>query len=456
MKNRLALLLAISALILLRSAVYSASGPMVVGRDGTILKVHAGKYGELFPEGVDAASEHSVLALDVFSASGMERVLVPTSESRDAENISALYFGKDSGLTYLLWEGLVSGAHPFVNLASFDGSQWSDVIQIAGNVYADKGAARFVIVPESDPIPKSGSSEAPSKRTVIYVTWQEESPSGGSENYFVPIVLEDGKYVGWRHVIKLDDLVSAQDRRLVGGSTMVSVFDPNLQSVSVLQPSSKGNAIVVGFIDNNTGKFVTLEFEMLPLALGALVETVKEQLLAFSETTNSVDALISRIRGTIFLAGSDFHPSVLEYLADQVAGLLAEHSTVASAVAPPVLDKAGIAMVQIGARVRRKGLVDLEPLDIIALGQTPTGGSPYHYLKVSLVVERNAPEVEGHATLFLSRTGDQALVAWTVDSVAFYRETEGEAWRETHQIELREGFDEEVVYRILSERTLNR
>lgn len=447
--------------LLLPGFAAAEAGPMVVGNQGTILKVHSGSYGELFHDGNESPSENSVLALDVLRPSGLERFLVPTTGNRELEEISALYFGKDSGLTYLLWEGLVNGAHPFVNLASFDGSQWSDVIAIAGSVFADKGSADLVIVPESDPVPKAAHSDMPSKRTVIYVVWKEITPSGGGEDFLVPIILEDGEYIGWRQVFNLSDLLHSADGLADNhgkghGGRPLAALDPNLEDILKIQPSAKGNAIVVGFISLETGQFVTLEFEMLPLALSAMAERVKELIIHYSESSTTVEDLISQVQTGILNDGSEFHPSILEYLANQLADLLSEHSSVAAATAPSVLDKTGVYMIGVGARVRRKGLVDLEPLGIYSLGQTSSGEPPYHYLKVSKVAEREAPEVDGKASLFLSRTGDHALVAWTAESKVYYRETEGAAWGERQSVELRDGLDQETVHGILFQRTLNR
>lgn len=446
-------LLTSGALLLAGSS--AAEGPMVVGEDGTILKVHSGTYGELFPDDGGVSPKNSVLALDVLRPSETERILVPNTDSRESESISALYFGKDSGLTYLLWEGLVSGAHPFLNLASFDGTNWSDVIPIAGSVYADKGPADLAIIPESDTLPKSASPvEIPSKRTVIYVAWQEIAPSGGGEYFLVPIILEDGEYIGWRQVFNLSKLLDDADEHKTLPPR--SVLDPNLLSILTIQPSARGNAIVVGFISHETGRFVTLEFEMLPLALSAISERVKSLILLHAETSETVDELILEVQSSLLNEGSEFHPSVLEYLANQLGELLSGYSTVAAATVPTVLDKAGVYAINVGARVRRKGLVDLEPLGIFELGQNPTGGAPFHYLKVSLVAEREAPVVEGPATLFLSRTGDHAIVVWSTESEVFYQETQGENWGDTQRVELRDGLGRDDVYRILSERTMNR
>lgn len=457
MRNSLHLvtLVAVSLLASLSPALAETGPLMAVGPSGTIMKLHGGVYGELFPDASETEPGNNVLALDIMGPAGTERLLVPETSSQDAESIFALYFEKGSGLTYLLWEGLINGVHPFLNLVSFDGIQWSDVIPIAGSVYANKGSAQLIILPDNDFKSKASSVENfPSSRTTIYVAWQEDGPAGG-EDFLVPIILEDGRYIGWHRVFDLSKLREGGIPSSSKALDLRSVMDPNLQDMLRVQPSARGGAIVVGFISHSTGKFVTLEFEMLPLAWSIMTERVKDLISQNAETSSTIEDLVTRVQDAILEVGADFHPSILEYLANQIRDLLEQHS-VTSAVAPHVLEKAGIMMLDIGARVRRKGLVDLEPLGIFPLGRTPTNDDFFHYLKVSLVAERDAPEVEGPATLFLSRTGDHALVVWTVESVVYYRETEGDIWGETQRVELRKGLSQDDVYRILSERTMNR
>lgn len=429
---------------------------MVVGSGGTIQKLQNGTFGELFPDSSEISSQNSVLALDVISSSGVRRLLVSGTENLDAERVSALHFEKGAELTYLLWEGVVNSVHPFLNLASFDGDQWSEVIPIAGSVYAEKGIADLVIIPENSVAQKTASIPGvPTNRTVIYVSWKEISPVGG-DNFVVPIILEDGEYIGWRQVFNLSDFLDTApgNRHELPPSLGL---DSNYQNMLAIQPSAKGSTVVIGFINDETGRFITLELEMLPLALSVLRQRLTDILIEYSETSTSVPELIEQTQTALMREGGDFHLSVLEYLANRLAELLSEHSTVAAAVAPANLEKIGAAYLDIGARVRRKGLIDLEPLGIFSLGRESHGREAFHhYLKVSLVVERDAPAVEGPATIMLSRTGENALVVWSDENAVYYRETQGELWEEATTVELKDGLDQETVYKILSERTLNR
>jgi hypothetical protein len=247
-----------------------------------------------------------VLALDILGPTGTERLLVPGTNSQDTESIFALYFEVGSGLTYLLWEGLVNGVHPFLNLVSFDGAQWSDVITIAGSVYADKGSAQLIILPESDTKPKTaGVAGFPTSRTTIYVAWQEDGPIG-SEDFLVPIILEDGRYMGWHRVFDLSKLAEGGVPSSSKDLDLRSVMDPNLQDMLRLQPSGRGGAIVLGYISHSTGKFVVLEFEMLPLALSVMAERVKDLISENAETSSTIEDLVTRVQAAILEVGADF------------------------------------------------------------------------------------------------------------------------------------------------------
>lgn len=436
-------------------ALAQENGLMVIAEEGAVMKVTAGLYGELFPSGVEANADSSVLALDLFNSEGNQRYLVPATEDYYSETPEVLHYEKASHLTYLLWEGLQSGLHPVLYLTSFDGYQWSEPLQIRASIFADKTNASFVVVPDSPNLAASTEAASMERRTVIYVVWSEETGNAG-DDYVVPIILQGGEYIGWHRTVSISDLLAKAGPMLGIAPFNPPDSDPNLGNLLRMQASSRSNAVVVGMVDSRSGQLVTLELEMLPVELDAFAERVKQSIAELGATSESVDELVARVRASMMEGGSDFHRGMLSYLADQIESLLREHSTVAAAVAPAAIDKAGIHIIAVGARARSKGLVDREPLEILTFGQAPSGGEPYHHLKVSIIGHWLIPQVDGEATLFLSRTGNEALVAWNDGDNVVYRETEGVSWSDPQWIEFREGLDQQTAYSILANRTLNR
>lgn len=437
--------------LLLAAALVSGAGIAepsytVVASEGRIHQLRQGLYSELFPDGHEADPEAVVLALDVVGDGQAERFLVPGTEDHFSEKPSALHYARASAATYLLWESLVNGLHPFLHLVAFDGVAWSDVIDITGNVFADKASAELVIVPEPKPEKSTRLLESAQGRSVIYVVWQEISPSG-AQKYLVPIILQNGVYIGWHDSLKLSWLVSGD---------LKTDTAADLESMLRIQPSSKDNTIVVGFSDSSTGRLVTLEVELLPQALSAIAARVEELVLELADSSISVYHLAKKVQSAIMTFDDDFHRSTLEYLATELESQILEQGSVTAAVAPGIPEKFGLHMIGAGARVRSKGLIDTEPRSIIQMGQTRDGGGPYHHLKVSVLADREPPEVGGAAVLFLSSTGREALVAWEEEDGIAFRETEGDRWGEAQMVSLSAELDKQDVYRILADRTLNR
>jgi hypothetical protein len=424
---------------------------MVVAAGGTIHKLIKGTYSELFPDGFEG-EESSVLALEVLRPGSAEILLVPTTEDYHAEMPAALHYEKRSNTTYVLWEGLVNGLHPFLHLAGFDGETWSQPISLTGNVFADKVHADLVILPEAEVNKSSALVESAVDRSVIYVTWLEENP-GKTDKYLVPIILQGGLYLGWHDSLRLSELVSDPTD---GNRRARQLVDADVENLLRLQPSARNNAVVIGFTAPSTGRLVTVEVELLPQALSAMASRVSDLVRQNGQLSSSVNELAESVRTAMMEFGQDFHRGTLEYLADEIEALLREHSSVAAAVAPGIPEKLGVHIIHIGARVRAKGLIDSEPRQIITMGQTREGDGPYHHLKVSVVADREAPEAGGPAVLFLSSTGLEALLAWEEDGSIVFRETDGEEWSDPQKVELREDLDKQTVYRVLADRTLNR
>jgi len=392
-----------------------------------------------------------VLALDIMDQGRTERLLVPGTENLSAESPAALHYDRQSHTTFVLWQGLINGLHPFLHLAGYNGQAWSEPLDITGNVFADKGSAELVILTEPELNKESQLLESATNRAVIYVAWQEVTPVE-TQNYLVPIILQNGVYLGWHESFRLSSLVP-NDPETRGS---LSRPDAGLENLLRIQPSTKDQAVLLGFTDPDTGRVVTLEIEVLPQALSVLAARVETLILQYAQNSKSLKEIADKLRVSILQYNQDFHRSTLDYLADQIEALLLEHSSIAAAVAPGMLEKFGLHITHIGSRVRAKGLIGPEVTEIIKMGQTRAGGGPFHHLKVSIVANREGPLVGGPAVLFLSSTGLEALVAWEEEEGIAFRETEGADWGERQMVGLSGDLTKQEVYRILADRTLDR
>ena len=443
-------LILIPGLLLLTFTTAAAQQPdILVGPEGTVVQLRSGPYGELFPEGSETHPENLVLALDVQRSDSSERLLVPRTESFTPETSATLLYEKSADVVYLLWEGLYNSIHPILYLTNFDGAQWAEVIEIAGGVFASKGHPQLVVSRDSSvPMKTEGAPAAFTDRAVMHVVWWEEG-AVGSYKRFAPLVFQDGIFLGWN---PLRNLASFS---LKSGDGIA--VDPNIENALRIQPGSKSNAAVIGFLNHETGRLITLEVETLPRELSRLAEEVSVLILEIGPECTSPEDLGERIRSAVLELGVDFHPGSLSYIADQVRAMIAEeHGELSAEGIVDFSEKMGAHIIHMGVRMKSNGLDSAEATEIIEIGQSGSGGGPYHHLKVSLLSDREPPEVGGAATLYLSRSGQDVLVVWDEDGSVCYRESEGDEWSDLQSIELSEDLDRDTVYQILAERILNR
>lgn len=442
------LFVAVVLVLLPFAAAWAQQSPIVVGPDGAVMQLRNGSYGELFPEGnaIDPAS--MVLALDVLRSESSERLLVPGTESFTAESSATLLYEKRADVVYLLWEGLYNTIHPFLYLTSFNGEQWAEVIEIAGGVFSSKGHPQLVVSRDGLPTKAEEGSGTFTDRAIMHVVWWEQG-AVGSFKRFAPLVFQDGIFLGWNPL------------RNLGGFLLKSgdgvAVDPNIENALCIQIGSKSAAVVIGFLNHETGRLVTLEVETLSRELSQLAEQISDLILAIGPESETPEELGARIRSAVLEMGDDFHPVSLTYIANQAQVMIAqEEGDLTAARILDISEKMGAYIIHLGVRFKNNGLDSSEPAEIIEIGQTSSGGGPYHHLKVSILSDREPPEVGGEATLYLSRTGRDVLVAWDDDDSVCYRESEGGGWGEVRSIELRDGLDRDTVHRILAERILSR
>ncbi len=413
---------------------------LVLGSDGTVFRLHEGTYGKLFPEGTAAEADNPVLALDILRADGVvERRLVPGTASADPDSSSSVVFERNLGV-YVLWETLFNGLHPQLHLTSFDGAEWSEVIEIANGPFSHKGSPQLVVTRE-----RSRYLDIAAHRTVLHVTWWEETADAVLKRY-APIFIEGGSYIGWSPVIDLAGFVAENGEELLPDVA-------GLESALSLQPGKNDRTVVVGFLNPRTHSLSTVEIEVLPAALGRIADGARAHIVILGNAVRSHGELAQGVGEKMIELGGDFHQATLSYMVNEVVSAVAvAPEELTSGGIESIADKARAHIVILGSQFGPDGLVNLGQPQILEIGQAPGGGGPYHYIKVSVVSDRLAPEVGGPAELFLSESGQSLIVSWEDEGRIHYLESTEEGWSELSMIDLTEDLDRETAYRMLAER----
>lgn len=457
---------ALFALLLGASALHAAGSAPVLAKSGDIYQITVGSYAELFPEGAEASADAQVLRLEARRGSGsVEHYLVPGSGADDGDKTPSLFFDASTGKLYVVWSSSNESTLTRINLATFDGSEWSDTIEVSGNIYSDKSAPRLAVTHDRFELAEGDSDES-STRTVLHVVWSEDTTDGEKVMYG-PVVLIDGELAStWRRVHRLNDYVS-QD--LIDDPFDAEVVD-ELVTAPTVDAGAEPNAVVIGFADSDSGAFVQLELSTPAVELSELAGSLADHLNGTNlcermeaEGSSAITSVASAARGHIVLVGRRIRSRVLTPLADDVKQLLVDG-------AADLCEKDGLVgvsnaarghIVLVGARSQAGDLLEETTAGdshiLLAAAQPVGDGYVQHLARLQVKSERAAPAIgSGQPTIFVSPKGTGAVVVWESGSSLAYVETatdaEDAAWSESFTLLLGENLSRSEAYSILHER----
>lgn len=429
----------------------------VVGNRGELLQLRSGTYGELFAEGTEASTDASVLALDVTLGSENHRLLVPGTEGFLPETSTRLIHDESSGVSYLLWESLVNGIHPLIHLVAWDGESWSEVREITGSVFSDKGHPQLIVTRDSYDLGEGERFD----RTVLHVFWWEEGGDGVEKRY-APVVIENGSFLETQVVRDLSTFFA-------DGSAFGPGIDPNaegldgvggygwgLEKVVRLQPGPKAEATVLGFLDPRGTTLTSLQIEVLPQELSRLAGQIEAAVDSLPENA-AKPAIEQAIQRTLEEAGGDFLPGTLEVLLQDLIATLLDHDPAEDARG--LREKLGARAVIVGMKMGANGLEDQRPTRLVEIERD---GDFIHHLEITHVAAWPVPPevVDGEAEgvrLFLSRSGASALVASPSEEGVSYRVTlDDGSWSEPALLTLGEALDLDGAMALLERKALAR
>ena len=458
---------ALLALLLGTGALHATGSAPVLGKSGDIYQVTVGTYGELFPDGTEATEDAEVLRLEARRGSGtVEHHLVPGSETDDSDKTPSLSFDASTGQLYVVWSSNSDSTLTRINLASFDGSEWSDTIEVSGNIFSTKSAPRVAVTHDRFEL-AGGTSGESSTRTVLHVVWSEETADGEKAMY-APVVLIDGELAStWRRVHRLNDYVSQE--------LIDEPFDgevpANLLKAPSVDAASEANAVVVGFADSDSGAFVQLELSTPAVELAELADSLADHLNSTdlcekieNEEENALTSVAEAARIHVVLVGRRIRSRALAPLASDAKQMLIERaeSLCAEGGLTSVTSAARIHVVLVGARSQEGDLLEEttggDGHVLLAAAQPVGDDYVQHLARLQVKSERAAPTIgDGQPKIFVSPNGTGAVVVWEGETSMTYVETVSGAstdagWSETFSLQIGDDLSRSEAYSILRER----
>ncbi len=358
----------------------------------------------------------------------------------------------------MVWVSQVNALNSVLMLASFDGTNWGAPIRITGNPFSSKTAPQLAVTRDSFSITGSDGNPATRHRTIVHVVWEEQTASGNADVLYTPVILEEGTYLGLAPVYNLNDMAG----RVPFGSSF-SPPDALVQS-PVLQSGRDTRTLVVAFASAETRAVSAVEIDILPEEISLLAEGCRANIIDLGHTLypGHLQVLADKAVAGIVSQGTAFHADIVHYISSQIHDLiLANRGTDPSDLAS-LSENARANIIDLGSRLSGRGLRDSNALDkalvesiVSVTGQDPT--TPSNLIHFRVASNRPAPQIGPTGTqVFLSETGDDAIVAWTDSGKVFYLQSQGAGWSNQKQINLTGSLDAPQAFDILKQRARSR
>lgn len=418
------------ALLAVSIPVAGQGSDAALGDDGALYLAVAGSYSELFPGGTDAAPGSAVLALDVL-APGESRVrrLVPGSEGAATDLSPVVVFEPSSGTAYVLWESRRASGSSAILLAGLRGDDWIGAVELSGDAAPLKRAPSVLITRSEFPRPTVTEGQVLQGRTVLHVVWWEQTGNGDAAVQYTPVVMENGTYIGWNPVFRLDRL--DPNEALPG-----PVTGSELHRSPALSPGLDVHTAIIAFTNPRTGRLLTVQARVLPGELGLLADRIPDAVVAagYSDGPDRLENIRGILRSHVIEIGSRFNPGVIGHFADAVvAAAEVVHEADPDLPLRALGDDLRSHVIEIGAHmlgdVGRPALAKASRVLEVRAGdaeQSPEAVSNLVHLRV--VRDMPAPEVgSGTVRVYVSEDGERLLVSWRDEDGVTYRESLSEA-----------------------------
>jgi hypothetical protein len=422
----------------------------ILGSNGEIFQLQLGLKSAILPASQGPDTHLAVLEISRRDGS-TERFVVPgTGQGQDIESAATVLFEPATETLFIVWESRVNFIHSVLKMVSFDGTAWSDVISLRGGWVTPRSTPTIAITRGEYPS-LDGSTSV--HRTILHMTWWESTPDG-DEVLYAPIILENGGFVEVQ-----DSLVLAQVPTVGEADPAFGLVSEALLHSPDIRPARDADSVIIGFADAGSGLFRTVEVHAIPGQLSGFADRLRSRIVEFSTTELQPLQRAELAWSEISLLGANLHPSVRDYIARGVFDYLVDSES-----------------PQDNPELLAEGVRRL----VIEIGDSATGGSlmsfndalrsrivefdshsgerqtPSHVFTVRPTSERAAPLTpEAPTSLYLSPTGQQALVAWEEEGGISYIETTADGWTEGVTLRFGASLTQAIARQILSERANN-
>lgn len=434
---------ALSALFAATPALATATPtPVELGSDGTIYRLWAGTFGELFgPDNLAVPGDVPVLALDIVApGESLVRHLVPGTEGPESETSAALLFDRSSSSAHVVWNArtVASLTTSRLQLRSLAPEGWSELIELSGGSQTEKSALRLALTSDDYAATVAGVATRIPRR-ILHLIWVE-TVAAVPHAYYSPVVFANGRYLGWNPVVALDEISTPDPLE-----PQLAPAPAALRAAPTLVASPTGK-VTASFVHSQSHHLVAVDVQALPGELGELAEMARGhivELAAIFGPENRAE-LAALARGHIVELAGDFHSSAAAYIGDRTGELLTS--------AEPSIDGATLGemarghIVELGREILGSGLanrcaaeellLEIPELDSAASGMD-TAFSHFFVMRRTARWAIPTDLVAPDARILVSAHGDRATIAWSGEGHLFYREVDaGGEWSPVRDLDL--------------------
>jgi hypothetical protein len=461
------------------AAAFGYQPDTALGTNGELYQLRTGTYGDLFPGRRQTDRANRVLALEIVRPGELPaRLLVPATEGPEPEGSAALVFESESNTVFVLWESRTTANSSILRLSGYDGTRWLSAIEIAGNSAAVKTSPQLAVTRQVVAVPAAAVAvgvgvgggpgvvlgPAIKHQTVLHLCWAEDGAGHGVyDTFYTPVILEDGAYLGWNPIYRLNDFDSA------GLSVPAAGGSPELQRAPTLSEGRDGRTIVVSFASTVSGHLVVLQIDLPPSELQQLADGARATII---DTGRQLDLsqpgvlgqLAEKARATVESLGGFFEPEVIESMADHVRGQIAgggsnDLVSLAEGARATIIDTG----VRLGGHGLRTGGAFAETRKVVQINRDPEHsdqaappGELGHLFEFQVVSSRPLPQPPqggaGAIQVFLSQSGQNQIVSWASPDQVLYRESTADGWSDVRAVQLTDTLDLAKAYDTLAQR----
>ena len=463
-KNTLQSVLCTLAMGAVAAAGWAADREMALGADGEVYRVRTGAYGELFagtPGFAPANAANPVLALEIAKpGTAPVRHLVPLSAGSETELSPSLIYEEASNTVFLVWESR-HAYRSVVKLAGFDGTHWVEPPApepATSNSLSPKTPPQLAVTRDVYVDPVADDGPVLRHRTVVHLLWGEETDTT-LQTFYVPMVFEDGVYSGAIPIL-LNEFDSD------GPPATAFEVPANLLAAPTLAAGRDGRTVVAAFVSPASRRLITLEIDVLPRELVNLAGGARSQIIDIGAKLSypaNLRQLADRMRLQLVQGASAFQPEVATTLADQLHAYILTNGR--NQGLENLAGGARSQIIDIGAKLSGRGLRPIDRLTRNAEIPVSSAGAAVvtgdatsdHVIQIRVVSDRPAPRVgTGPISLFVSRSGQEVLIAWPDQGKLTYRESRDNGWLDPRSLTVSESLGLPQAYRMLEQRIADR